>query len=482
LNKRILAILIIILLIGVNASSVLARDVEPRSTVTFDGNTLYVGGSGPNNYTHIQDAINDASHYDNVFVYDDSSPYYETLIVDKSIQLIGENKESTVIDGNKKDVIILVNDSFITITGFMIQNTSDNGVGIEIYADNSCITDVIITNFKCGIRIFYSNNHYIYNNDFISGLATGIDLFGSSNNTITDNMILNQGGGIILFYSSNYNKINDNFIDKGSCYMSHSSNHNIWINNSIINHGGMCIYQGSSHNILDGNLFSNEAWECVRITGQSNNNTLINNIFRDSDNGVKIADSHQNKIYHNRFINNWRGNAIDSGNNIWDDGYPSGGNYWSDYTDNDYDNDTIGDSPYHIAGGDNDDNYPLGYFDYEPPIIDIISPEEGFFYFFNYKLFPVTNATVFIRPAVFTVNVTDDYLRDVYKISYYIDGIYKGAVGGLNKPYTFTFRRSGLIDFPFPGVFKHQFTITFEAVDCHGNTARENVTVWLFLS
>jgi len=63
------------------------------------GNTLYVGGLGPNNYTKIQDAINNATEGDTVFVYDDSSPYVENIVVDVSISLLGQDKDTTVIDG-----------------------------------------------------------------------------------------------------------------------------------------------------------------------------------------------------------------------------------------------------------------------------------------------------------------------------------------------------------------------------------------------
>ena len=59
--------------------------VSPVKSVKVSGNTLYVGGSGPGNYTRIQDAIDNASDGDTVFVYDDSSPYFE-IISDKIIE------------------------------------------------------------------------------------------------------------------------------------------------------------------------------------------------------------------------------------------------------------------------------------------------------------------------------------------------------------------------------------------------------------
>ena len=66
---------------------------------TSSGHWLYVGGRGPGNYTKIQDAINDSSDGDTVFVFDDSAPYFESLIINKSITLLGENQNTTIIDG-----------------------------------------------------------------------------------------------------------------------------------------------------------------------------------------------------------------------------------------------------------------------------------------------------------------------------------------------------------------------------------------------
>ena len=71
-------------------------NVEAQPAPT-GGNTLYVGGSGPNNYTSIQDAIDNASDGDTIYVY--SGIYYENVVINKRINLIGEDRNGTIIDG-----------------------------------------------------------------------------------------------------------------------------------------------------------------------------------------------------------------------------------------------------------------------------------------------------------------------------------------------------------------------------------------------
>ena len=78
--KKGLTVVIIALFIGVAVAPLIQGTVIERSNLPIlDGNTLYVGGDGPGNYISIQAAIDDASEGDTVFVYDDSSPYYETV-------------------------------------------------------------------------------------------------------------------------------------------------------------------------------------------------------------------------------------------------------------------------------------------------------------------------------------------------------------------------------------------------------------------
>ena len=82
-------------------------------------------------------------------------------------------------------------------------------------------------------------------------------------------------------------------------------------------------------------------------------NTISNHLGKGMEASLLSSN---NTIYKNNFIDNVM-NAFDDSNNSWDDGEK--GNYWSDYNGTDENYDGVGDTPYHIPGGKNKDNFPL---------------------------------------------------------------------------------------------------------------------------
>ena len=170
--SKTLAIAIILLFFSVSViPSTGTRDVKQITMPTAKGDTLYVGGNGTGNYSKIQDAIDNASDGDTVFVYDDSSPYYENIKINKPINLIGENKETTVIDGKENGDVIKITANIVSINDFKIQNSSKypqtpGHYGILlVFSNGCCIENNIIQNNSYGIYVpKNSNNNTIINN------------------------------------------------------------------------------------------------------------------------------------------------------------------------------------------------------------------------------------------------------------------------------------------------------------------------------
>jgi parallel beta-helix repeat protein len=175
--------------------------------------------------------------------------------------------------------------------------------------------------------------------------------------------------GIFLyhtFYTTISGNIISNFDDEG-INLEFSGSNSITMNTISNNNFGIRSFYSDtnyiSNNIIDGN--------CNGILLDVTSVTIICiNNFTNNQKGICITESQSsifNKIYHNNFINNDE-NAEDLSSwlpteNYWDNGYPSGGNYWDDYTGEDNNGDGIGDEPYYLDkwgwGEDPKDNYPL---------------------------------------------------------------------------------------------------------------------------
>jgi parallel beta-helix repeat protein len=151
----------------------------------------------------------------------------------------------------------------------------------------------------------------------------------------------------------------------GIC-LHNSSNNNISGNNMINNDIGIALYNSSKNNISRNNITKNNSGIFIRY---SSSNSISGNNITKNHNSIWLWASSNDKFYHNNFIGNTNqvlnylgdpsaGYYEPPSISTWDDGYPSGGNYWSDYTGLDAKQDGIGDTPY-IIDEYNKDNYPL---------------------------------------------------------------------------------------------------------------------------
>jgi len=122
--------IVIVFLVGSLASGITIN--QKKNVQQSSRGTLYVGGSGPGNYSTIQSAINDANSGDTIFVY--NGTYYENVEITKdSIKLIGEDKYTTTIDANNTGdgFSIRIKSHYMEFSNFTIRNANGSGINFQ---------------------------------------------------------------------------------------------------------------------------------------------------------------------------------------------------------------------------------------------------------------------------------------------------------------------------------------------------------------
>jgi len=350
MKKQILSIIITVLLVAIVFSGCFE---ETKKTATVvESKTLYVDDDGTATYTNINNAIENASAGDTVYVYEGT--YIDDYIrIDKSIILTGENNKTTEIIsqeptgfGSDASCISVYADG-VTIKNFTIESerTFFGGPAIQLNSDNNIIVNNIIIGDITGIEIGSSSNNHISNNNFIAnGYGIEIEYEGyyqmSKNYWTTHEIENNYLNGKPIYY---YKNVNEGFsvpLDAGQVILAGCSN--VIISNLNISNGYHGIQIGFSNNIeiinnsisncqLSGiNIFTstnnmvtnNKIINCslgIVISDNSNYNIIDNNVIKDNSNGIHQSDSSDTTIINNTFSGS-RFSAIsldsDSTNNI----------------------------------------------------------------------------------------------------------------------------------------------------------------------
>ncbi|UCE72923.1 MAG: right-handed parallel beta-helix repeat-containing protein [Methanomassiliicoccales archaeon] len=267
-------------------------DMDFEIASTARGATLYVGGGGSGNYSTIQDAVDAANPGDTVYAY--RGKYLENVVVDKTINLTGEDRDNTTIDGSLGDDVIRVEAHWVNISGFRVNKGS---TGIELADVHNC---------------------KVFNNNVSTNDNQGIWLLRSIDNEITSNKALYNYMGICL---------------------TDSLDNDITGNNVSENDYGISLNDGSGNNITNNILYANNDFG-MWLHGSTNNNSIVNNnISLGEKTGIYLSGSAGNDLQGNTMkyngiriggdeVRHWNTHNIDTSNTV--NGKPV--QYWKNQT------------------------------------------------------------------------------------------------------------------------------------------------------
>lgn len=257
--KKGVILISVVLLSAISGFSSIVSSEKEQPPMTSDVDILYVDTE---NYGSIQEAINAAISGDTVYVC--PGVYYENIIINKTIELLSGEKNTTILDGEMEGSVITITADNVTIAGFTIKNSGSFFPDAGIYISS------------------------IYN-------------------TISGNNIVGNFYGITMYYACNNVIIENSIIDNHHCaiYMSESSN-NVILNNSLGGHlyNGIGLYDNSNNNVIVGNDITNNDFCGINIRDSSSNNITRNKIT-DNNIGIHIPTSgYNNRISGNVLLNN----------------------------------------------------------------------------------------------------------------------------------------------------------------------------------
>jgi len=307
MKRKCLVVGIILLFIGTCIIPAFAQSTEKPSQPTFSGGWLYVGGSGPGNYTTIQDAIDNASNGDTVFVF--NGTYVGYVVINKSITLLGEEKNTTIIIGYFAFTVSIITD-WVNMSSFTIQNDACRGEGVRI--DSSCnnVINNIIDLPNDRIRLFGHNNTISSNTIINTYLYTSGDDNIISGNTFTNNYnhpLANDYYGIYLMDCWNNIISNNSFFNSG-VFISLDNVCNNIVTNNMVNGKPLVYLYNESNRVIDDEAGQIILVNCTNITIQ--NQELFNTTV-----GIQIATSNSCAILSNTITGNHYGICLNGWNN-----------------------------------------------------------------------------------------------------------------------------------------------------------------------
>jgi parallel beta-helix repeat protein len=259
---------------------------------------------------YIQGLIDNATAGDTIYI--PSGIYNESIIINKSLNLVGEDKNTTIIQHQGPDSIVIdILADWVTIKNFTIQGYGWFSCGINLHSNFSTIQENIIIHGEIPSYAICSSGKF---NKIIANTITNVDSgiwFGwSENNIISDNNISVGWRGIVFSNNNSNNYINNNIISGGLGISFEGQGYkinNTVINNIIhgwgVNSGGYCVsFSYGAHNIIESNTISNNT-EGIHIE-DSYNITIIDNIISNNKDGIYLQNTSNITITKNNICKN----------------------------------------------------------------------------------------------------------------------------------------------------------------------------------
>jgi len=387
----------------INNQSTYGIYLENSNNNTISGNTAY-----KNSLTGIYlVASNNNTISGNIAINNTYEGIY--LFTSNANMILGNTANNNDWDG-----ISIESSDNNTIWGNIVHNNFYEGIFLK-FSENNAVSGNNATNNGCGINLNTSNNNTVSGNIATNNKLIGIRIYNSNNNTVSGNTANNNDWDGISIENSDSNTICGNIVHSNfyeGIFLKFSENNTVSGNNATNNGCGINL-NTSNNNMVSGNIATNNKLIGIRIYNSNNttisgNNAIDNtnhgiyleisnfsiisgNIIRDNyGTGANISDSNSqyNLFYNNSFINN-QINAVDNGTiNYWNNSVI--GNFWSDYTGSDLNDNGIGDIPY--SKNDIIDYLPIwDDGDSVKPIITINSPQNGT----HWNTVPTINVTAF---------------------------------------------------------------------------------------
>jgi parallel beta-helix repeat protein len=269
----------------------------------------------PDNYTTIQEAIDAASPGDTIQVR--SGTYDEKIFINKTISLLGENPETTIIVGSKDDATLspVVNifgedTKNVKVRNFTLTGSTNSwGIQVSFYA-SAWIEKNIITNNSGGILTNFSNNNTVFNNTVANNKFEGILFLDSSGNTMKNNTMSGNSYNFGICRSPLDHDIDNSNLINGKPIQYLKNQSSISINPTSFPSIGYLALVNCT-NITVENLTLQNNYNGILMTN-TNNSTLRNNNLTDNVEGLSIINSTGNVIEANDIVNStWLAISLD---------------------------------------------------------------------------------------------------------------------------------------------------------------------------